>query len=249
MGYPRQIDHFKDHRDFIEDVEAGDVNKIQDAIAAIETTIGTMPTRFVNKQRDTKNSGDPNFDQADRDVRRNVVNYRNIADRLDALERGGTGGNGGNGGLPWFHYNVSFFNFPPTGAAIDIRPPLVPVDPPDPLKDRYQMYNGEGATLKRDGFWIFHASMVVQMHGSQNADNWGLYNLVIDNNGIYVPSAGRTEHLLGTAGVVFVQTHNTGVFSAGTRITLRASHNADTTQVIQKAVLTGCMLRDISIEE
>lgn len=241
MSYPHGYDRFKTHKDFIEDVEANDINLIQEAIGRIELTLGLNPTRFVNKQQGGAD-GDGSGSQDDRDVRRNVVEYKNIADRLDALERGGYGGNGGNSGLPWFHYNASSVTFP--GQEVINPPKLIPLQVAIHGADRYHLWNGSGATISRSGMWMFQAEIIVQMKGSRDVDNYGLYQCAIQSDALWIPGTNREEHFSGSAGTVFVQTTRPMIVLAGSKISLRASHNANSTQVIQKATLTGVMLKD-----
>lgn len=250
-NYPAHIDDFKTHVDDIDTVEANDINKIQDTIVAIEQTIGTKPTRFEGKSTQANPGGDGQGSYGDGgsgaagDTKKGVVNYDSISDRLDAIERGGKGGQGGNSGLPLFHLQAASLPMPPTGGNINDRPALIKLPGPDRSGDPYQMWDGYGVTLPRDGFWVFHGSIILNYDGNPDSKNFGIYNLVVDVDSDWLRGATRYERFVTSPAVVLAtQTHRAGFFTAGQHVTLRASHSAQVTQTIRVAVLSGFMLKE-----
>jgi hypothetical protein len=252
--YPNQVKQFKTHVNQIEDVDANDINAIQDEVTQIQKVLGLLPTRYVERLGDTTNFSSSftgaaatggleadivgpvaGYTQLDRNVKAGTTDYASVAERLDAIQRGHH--------AHVFKLRGSNITVVPSAAQIDQQPRGVYLPAGNAITDPFGLYNGVGVTLKKSGFYSFDAHATWNLQGATAAVNNGIYNLAIDVDNDWLDGTDRDEHTANNWMVIQSVTR-TGFFHAGSRVTVRVSHNATSTQKLRLISLGGYMVSE-----
>jgi hypothetical protein len=253
--YPSQLKTFVTHKNLIDDVDANDINAIQDELEAVQFTLGRSPTRFTDAQANVTDyyaqiptsAGDAggleadvvgsisNYGQTDRGVRSDTVDYSSVGARLDAIQRGKAN--------HCFKLSATALDIPTSGVAIDDRPRGIRFPRPSVANDPFSLHNGIGVTIKRSAFWTFHGRTVYNLQGSTFAANQGQFNLTVDVDGEWLNGMARVEHDMAN-NLLIINTFREGFVDRGSRVTLRTSHNSTPTQKVRLATLSGSMIRE-----
>lgn len=222
--FPKGIASFTTKRNLLDDVDAEDVNRLQDEIVAIETVLGAMITRPADTNQDE---------------------FANIADRLNFLNDGKNivcaAATAADVGLP---------NRAKTNDG-DI-PRLIPLDQPTVSQDPFGLYDGTGFTLPSAGFWILqgHLNVALQNTGTDATarQNYGVYQAAIAlNDQNWRRGADRLWNNVDTDwDNVFLSPLWMGWIPANTRITLRCSQSSALNQRITQASLSVYRVRGMA---
>lgn len=236
--FPNGIASFSSKRNLLDDVEASDINKLQDEIVAIEATLGDALTSLeILEQEVTVLSDEEAANQA-QDAS-TLIKFNKLKDMIHSL---------------WWGQNFYVANAYTNNFKILKTPPARPYPPalvkfpkPTALMDPTGMWNGTGYTLKKTGFYMIQGMIDVEIAHISGSDNrnFGTYEGSITFNGTewiqgidrQYPQVDKMWH-----NVVLNPTY-LGWLNAGTRVTLRAAQSSDLDQLVTRARFSIFMLR------
>lgn len=252
--YPNQFKFFPNHKNQIDDVDAADINAIQDEVNAIQRTLGRNPQRFVNTEASITDyypsiiggSGSGgleddvtgplvNYAHIDRTIRADTKEYDNVAQRLDDMQ--------GGKNRHCFKFRATNIDVPKTNAPGYGRPRGIYFPRPNPKHDPFAMHNGIGVTLKKSGFWSFKGHVIYNLQSPNFPTNHGTYNLTVDIDGEYLDGLSKHPHQQNDL-IIVLHASEKGFYERGQRITLRTSQTSQITQKVSRATLSGHILRE-----
>lgn len=253
--FPKGIASFTVKRNLLDDVDASHINRMQDEIVAIESTLGAALNSIQEQLSDFEedlsglaedlgenaaaDAANANLDaQQGRDITSLRSNFKTLGEQLNAIREGkhtlAAGLMADNVTVP-----------PVSTGHLDQRPRLVKME--KPTTDPYKLYNGVGLTLRKGGFWILFAHCKFNL-GTQNRHlNNGFYQLAIDYDGNWRPGMDQREDDTpnNNDGQAFVMlgAQRAGWFRTGARIQLRVQHNSKRNQLLSNAWLYAVRIR------
>ncbi len=215
-------------RNLLDVVDAADINKIQDEIVALETTLGDLPTR-VDLLEDEQIQDNQWEDKAN-------TNFKNIDARLAAIESG--------------------YNIPAVVAKVG-RTTIPSYDPTKFNQDEpgkinltvsgLNTWNMQGSNgrirLPRSGFWMFNANARYDMYGKSNG---GLFNLAIasvNDPNLWQKTYTREDSFAYPGLNVLLNATYSGWFSAGDYIYLETNQSSDQDQPLIEASLSAFWIK------
>lgn len=246
--YPNSLPVFRTHRNLLDDVDANDINVIQREVQAITNILGINPHIYNDlavPQVDTSaaptGEGDIDPDTTYTSTARyydpsvTPVNHGTVSQRLDDIERGKQSTvvalNGGGG-----------VSLPNGSVALSARPRGFRFPKPSASRDPNSAYNGVGLTLRKSGFWVFIANMVIVMTGTAT-QNDGIYQAAIDVNENWLSGMHRVD-VDQTKSAAILNPQRAGFYERGARVTLRAAQSSGRAQTIRQASLAGWLVRE-----
>lgn len=244
--FPNGIANFTQKQDNRDVNAAADINRLQEEVVAIQTVLGPLLTTVTDISND-----DAEFSQ------QTTTKFANMSSLVSWLQNGYhvraariTGSN----------YAVTGINN--LGKFQSTKPSLLKLDPPSPNQDPYRMYNGQGLTLSKSGFWMLVGNVRVDVGNrtvtGDNVEidyldknhqfstrNAGAYQAALEWGGDWTRGLDRKEIVPdgGTYPDMFLNPVYMGWFSAGTRINLRFSQSSGFAQAVRTASLSAVWFR------
>lgn len=231
--FPSGIASFTTKRNLLDDVDANDINRLQDEIVAIETLLGALLTDVVEVESQVLVQATDIATQDATDIQFQT-NFTDLKARLAYIQAG----------YQIYAAEASKTNQMMSSQGAGQKPSLVTFSDPGTASDPKSMYNGTGFTLRKDGFWILNGHVRFDMTNSTASNNYGIYQATIGIGSHWERSMDRME-VTGTSGWqnVFLNPMAIGWFTRGTRISLRASQNTGHNQNVQHAWLSAVNIR------
>lgn len=234
--FPNGIASFPTHRNLYDDVDAADINKIQEEIVAIQTVLGALMNDVEEIQTDvTELEEEQESDDATEVVFRQ--RFENLKKQINYI-RGG-----------YHHMAVEVGcgskNIPKTTKRLESsKPHLLKMAKPAANRDPYRMFNGTGITLRRSGFWIIQGHVRFDTKEGAGSQNYGMYQAAIGIGATWARGMDRTQPVHDNIWTnVFLNPIVLGTYSKGTRVTLRASQSTLITQRVARAWLSAVNIR------
>ena len=215
-SYPNTIKTFTAHRDYLDDVDAVDVNEIQDEVVAMQKIIGVNPLAMVDRD-----PGQP-------------VTWNTIAGRLDALEGGKT--------TPIFKTSDNVAWTLPAGSNINtVRAWNLPAPPPG--NDTLGWYIPSGFKVNRTGWYNINVSAMWKENAAEGTRRTCLAlgsgeNVVLAAVDESTGKVTNRQWAYHNAGAILL-------LGKGTILRLAVAHNCPTAQAVQYGRLEGVFLRDV----
>jgi hypothetical protein len=253
--FPKGIASFTTKRNLLDDVDAADINRLQDEVVAIETTLGSALNSIQEQLSDFQedlaglaedlgenaaaDAANEALDaQQGRDLTTLKSNFKTLGEQLAAMREGKHTLAAG--------LTVANISLKPVSTGhLDQRPTLIKMN--KPTTDPYKLYNGVGLTLRKGGFWILFAHCKINL-GTKNRNlNNGFYQLAIDYDGNWRP--GMDQRLDDTPNnndgqaFVMLNAQRAGWFRTGAKIQLRVQHNSKRNQLLSNAWLYAVRVR------
>ena len=245
--YPRAIPLFPTHRNLLDDVDAAHINNIQRELTAITTVLGTNPEIYNDMSLaqvstsyvDGDEGGidpDINFSGLTRyyDPKITPKNHGSVSNRLDSIERGDQ--------THCFKLQAFNIGVSPSSVAISTRPRLIRFPKPAAFNDPFSMYNGAGVSLRKNGYYTFHAHILYTLQGNAS-QNDGVYVAAIDRDGTWIDGEDRRTLEPG-GGVQSLNVTLAGFFNRGDRISFLTAHSSAVAQRIRRVSLAGHLVRE-----
>lgn len=240
--FPNGIAAFTTKKNMVDDVEAGDINKLQDEVVALEETLGdALTTLEILEEEVTDLASDLAEDDSSSKSRDNslTVKYRTLKELINDL---------------WWGKNIyvaqavrTNFTLRKTPSTRPYPPNLIHLNKPSGADDPAAMWNGTGFTLKKSGFWVINGIVDINLAkvGPSSNQNFGTYEGSITFNSTdwvqgldrQYPQVDETWHN------VVLNPSFTGFLAKGTKISLRAAQSSALDQNVQRARLTVHMVR------
>lgn len=238
--FPRGIKSFTTKRNLLDDVDAGDINTIQDEIVALESTLGELINDVEELVSDVDQNEEDDEGQ-DRTLARFRIRFASLKDRIDYIHAGRQ--------LPAIVLASATGETRPVfqGAENDKPAPLNFAQPSNWL-DTHDMYNGIGFTTKQSGFWIINGFVRYDLavNGANNTDNRGMYGATIMHGDNFKRALVRQNpaEKVGTK-IWNVTLHPTlcEYLPRGTRISLRTHQQTTGVKHVNGYSLSGIMIR------
>lgn len=242
--FPNGIASFTPKQDNVDVNYASDINRLQDEIVAIEQTLGALITTITDLSTEvtTDEQTEAEFEQ------QTTLKFLSLGDRLNFLQNG-------------YHIraaaaSASDFLLSPSDIQNDL-PDLLRMDQPPTAHDPYGLWNGKGLTLNKAGFWLIHGFVRFDVgdtrpyggvgdNANWNQANHGVFQASLYDGAHWHQGADRKQ-VASDGGYwpnVFLNPVRMGWFNAGTKITLRASHNTSQKQHVFNANLSAVWLRN-----
>lgn len=245
--FPNGIASFSEKRNLLDDVDASDINRLQDEIIAVQSTLGALITEVASIENEVQVLEEADAAADDLTQAQNITRFRSLKERLDAIQKG------------QHVHAVDLQDIKATSIKKSDKPRLsekpgaLKFNKPSTPQDPFKMYNGSGFTLRKAGFWHIQGFVLYDLadRGQDGvpanynlAKNAGLYQAAIGVGNAFAVGMDRQEVVKDAVqGNVFLSPSRLGWFPAGTRITLRTSQASDSNQIVRKAALSAVLLR------
>lgn len=238
--FPNGIAEFTQKRNLFDDVDANDINRLQDEVRAIQATLGPLLNSFTQLVSDVDNLQEEQEQDNLREVQEDIV-FRSMAEQLAYLHRG------------YQHDCVTLtpansLTVPPTktlpGAAkpstvIKMQKPAVQQDP----AKMYQTKTG-GITLRKSGFYIIHGHVRYDIKNANGNNNAGVYDAGLEVGGQWFRGFDRREALKDSVWTnLILNPVVMGWFNKGTNVNLRTAHYSKVNQIVPGAHLSAALIR------
>ena len=235
--FPRSIKAFSTKRNLFDDVDASDINAMQEEIVALESVLGVLLNDFEDLEAEFEESQDEQEGLED-DLRRNRLRFTNLRSRLDFIQQGRH--------QPCVELVKTTF---PVGSSPSLPDMPTRVDFPKPtyLQDPDEMFNGTGITLRKGGWWRISGQIIYDVRSAPPPTDMYVGAIGINGDHVrgldrrYPPPSNNTNPWNPTL-MPYVE----GQFDRGTRITLRTSHSSGGSKTVKNAFLTACWVRRMS---
>src|SRR5881398_2526081 len=226
-SFPRDIANFTTKRNIFDDVDANDINRMQEEIIALETTLGAAINELNSVEAGLGAlQEEVDLTEAELDELRQEeqtaesltnIRFKNLNDKLDYIASGqhihAASAQRVNVSVPSYPSNV---NGGYGGTTVKLTRPMAKADP-------WRMYNGIGLTLKKSGFWTLQASGHFGVVTKNGNNNQGIYEIAVAVNGHIDWRASESRDMRDHTGAwqdIALSGIAIGWFEAGTRITL-----------------------------
>lgn len=234
--FPNGIASFPTHRNLYDDVDAADINKIQEEITAIQTVLGALITEVeeietdvieLEEEQESDDATEVVFRQRFQDIKRQI-GYLRGGYHILAAE------------VTCSNKNIAKI----TKNLETAKPSLLKMARPSNSHDPYRMFNGTGLTLRRSGFWILQGHVRYDTRNSAGAANYGMYQAAIGVGANWGRGMDRTQPVHDNIWAnVFLNPIVLGYYPRGTRVTLRTSQSSAITQKVARAWLSAVHVR------
>lgn len=266
--FPNGIASFPTHRNRLDDVDAADINHIQDEIIAIQQTLGPLITQVAEVHSDVEvvqgqnntvdlsateaeiaalqQSLEANTQSDSLNKSQNVIRFNNLDERLTRIEQGQH--------LPVANLRLGAPFHVAQRSLSQLKSDMGQPVALAPFNDPYNLYNGTGLTLTKRGFWLItgfvtYSSITANTvfnRGSatfQASIEWGGDEaLGMDSETLYF-----VEGNLGAAPTEFPNVHlspsRIGYFAAGAQIYLRTAHTSTRQELVSRAGLAALFIQ------
>lgn len=234
-SFPNGIATFSTKRDNTDINFAADINRLQNEVVAIEESLGPLFTQIttLQTQEDQLQSG------LTSEVQQEQVDFQNLKDALLYTMTG-----------QWINCAQTWT---PGGQLITPTPPvhqptIINLRPPGPDTDPNSMWNGNGFTLRKSGFWILQGFVTFLTRTDDNNfnlnHNLGLYeSALLINGSAWNIGNDRKELTKAEATRVYLNSMNIGWFPAGTTVSLAAEQTSDVAQEVRSCTLSVTCIR------
>lgn len=234
--FPNGIASFVTHRNLLDDVDAADINKIQEEITAIQTVLGALLTEVIDIETDVQELEEEQAsDDATEVVFRN--RFENLKAQIDYVRNG-------------YHVyaaevTCSDKNIPKITKNLETaKPRLLSMAKPPADKDPRRLYNGTGFTLRKSGFWLLQGHVRYDLKEGAGSANYGMYQAAIGIGDAWARGMDRCQPVHDNIWAnVFLNPVVLGYFTKGSRITLRTSQSSQITQRVAKGWLSAMHIR------
>lgn len=236
-SFPNSIANFSPKRNLFDDVDAADINKIQDELVAVQVVLGALLNTVSEIESDVT---ELETEQVSDNLTEVAVQnkFASLKDQLAFLTAGK------HVYAADLATTSSFAVAKTTKAAETTRPALVKFPKPPFVRDPNKMYNGTGLTARKSGFYIILGSAKYNLADSAGAANYGMYHAAIGVNDQWSRGMDRTQPVADNIWAnVFLNPIVMGYFAAGTRFTLRTGQTSQITQQCAGAHLSAVWLR------
>lgn len=181
-SFPNAIDSFVQHQDIYDDVEASDINKIQDAIVAIEETLGDAINTLQVVEDDVVVLTTDDATEQDTDTA-TILRFESLSIWLSALWNG----------LNVYAASASSTN-KKFSVASSASPDLISLDSPSTADDPTGLWNGTGFTLRQSGFWVANGQVTVNLPTLTGSDSVRRSASPKNKNSLRVGSFNVNQH-------------------------------------------------------
>lgn len=249
--FPNGIASFPRHRNLFDDVDAEDINRLQDEVVALQETMGALVNEVHSVETNVAQV-DATLLQVGNEINQ-VANaeaanaaadqllesqtndrFASVKDRLDYIQSGRH--------MHAFEVSGGPYRLGVYGRYQD--PDILPMPAPVYGHDPMGMYNGAGFTLKKSGFWVFTGSARFDVDG-KGSENAGMYQASLSVGGIMHRGIDRAAPVNDDGWLnVMLNPIAFGWFGAGTTVYLRGKQTSQVKQTITTAILGGFMLRE-----
>lgn len=227
--FPNGIATFSPKRNLLDDVDANDINKMQDEIVAIQAVLGPLLNEVDDIQADVNQN-----DTADQAALKSIrTSFKSLSDQLAAL-RAGTH-------IPVFQTLLQNVNIP---GEPSYKPWRV-LRYPKPAVDSHKGYNGYGWVAPRTGFYLIRAQVNFDSGPGPQALGFGTYTAVIDVGGTIAGAMDRKEHDGGPALGVHLDPFYLGWVKRGSRIQVKVNQDSNRTSRMYSSFFSAAMIRDM----
>lgn len=236
--FPRSIKAFSTKRNLLDDVDASDINAMQEEIVALESVLGVLLTDFEDLEAEFEESEEEQEGLEDQ-LARNRLRFQSLRERLDYIQNGRH--------QPACQLTKTDFMVGNTQALETSMPPRVDFPKPPASLDPNKMFNGVGITLRKGGWWRISGHALYGLRNPPATANKGVYVAAIGINGTHhtrgmdrqIPTLDNNRYWNPSLNP-YVEGH----FDRGTRITLRTTQSSDRAQQhVIRAYLTASWVR------
>jgi len=234
--FPNGIAAFLTHRNLYDDVDASDINKIQEEIVAIQTVLGALLLDVSDIEADVE---ELETEQASDNATEVVFSnrFQNLKKQIEYIRNG-------------YHVyaaevSCGSTNIPKITKNLEsTKPRLLKMAKPPADKDPRSLYNGTGLTLRKSGFWVIQGHVRYDLKDGAGSDNYGMYQAAIGIGENWARGMDRVQPVHDNIWAnVFLNPIFVGYLNKGARITLRTSQSSVITQRVAAGFLSAVHLR------
>lgn len=256
--FPNGIASFPTHRNLTDDVDASHINRIQEEIVAIQSTLGALVNEFDELESEvTVLEGEVNEVEDDvEDLEGSLAlnaykdeqsqkwdrkQFANLKERIARIEKGH------HIPVAELHAPGPFFVKPYKTNFQNTMPHRVVCKPKSAAHDPNKMYNGVGITLKKSGFWLIHGWVRYDVDYGNNdgTKNKGIYQAALEYGGHWTTGMARID--VTDKDKIWPNVHLNAIrlqwFPAGAKITLRTSQSSEIKQRVFDAHISATLIR------
>lgn len=252
--FPNGIASFSTKRNLFDDVDASDVNRIQDEIVALQSVLGPLINEVHTIESTVEEmsatdaalaaqdallaaSGAANLAADELRESQSVQRFTDLKARLDYMQAG--------------KHQYAFYA---SGGPYVLAPQVVGTSgnssylqfgAPGAAQDPMAMYNGYGFTLKKSGFWLIHGLVRYDTNDGKGDKNMGIYQATVSVGGQEHRGIDR-DNPTNDQGWrnVMLNPVAFGWFGAGTQVYLTGKQTTAVNQTITSASIAGFMVRE-----
>lgn len=239
--FPNGIVEFTEKKNLFDDVDANDINRMQNEIRAIEEVLGPLVNTVTNIVADV-NTLDQEVDFINAEETQEQLIFENMAAQLEYLRLG----QNHDAVSLTLGKQITLNNF--TKSVETVAPPILKMGKPNYWEDPNKLYNSRGGiTLKKNGLYVVHGHVRYNTAstGINSTKNYGMFEAGIDVGGAWYRGFDRTQSVRDNIWAnVMLDPIAIGYFRAGQSIYLRTAQTTEIPQLVGGAYLEAVLIRN-----